>query len=328
MCSNLCHGLHSLYRIFPVSRLTTEHQSICTIIDGIGNIGHLGTGRTRIIDHGVQHLRSHNHRFLGQDTFADEQTLDARNTLLRHFNAQVTTSHHHTVGHFQNLVDIVHTLLIFNLGNDTDVAVMLVQYGFDIENILPVAHKRMGNKIDVLLNGIQNIILVLFGQRRQIDAYTWHVHTLTVAQRSLVLHLTEKMFIILVYNNHFQVAVVYQDMPADVYILHKMRIGYGDTFVCRRLVGTAHYLNLVTHLERDGTVGQRSCPYFRPFGIHQYGNPIGNCTDIGYQFLKTFTTGMSRIHTNHVHTRLKQLSDKVNLTTLVGNSCNNLRLFQ
>ena len=62
-----CHFGHSLYRfhrIFSICSFTTQHQSIRPIINSIGNISNLRTGRTRIINHGMQHLGSHDYRFL------------------------------------------------------------------------------------------------------------------------------------------------------------------------------------------------------------------------------------------------------------------------
>ena len=118
------------------------------------NICHLGTSRTRIIDHGMQHLCSHNYRLLSQNTLANEYALNTRNAFLSYLNTQITTSHHDTVSHFQNFVDVIHTLLIFYLGNDTNVAMMFIQYSFNIKDILLVAHKRMSNKIDIFFNRI------------------------------------------------------------------------------------------------------------------------------------------------------------------------------
>ena len=181
LCGNFRHGLHSVQRIFAISRFTAQHQSIRTVIDSVSNIRDLCTGRTRIRNHCMEHLGSYNYRFLSQNTLADKQTLDSGNTFLRNFDTKVTTSYHHAVGYFQNFVDVIHTFLIFNLGNDADITVMGIQDFLYIKNILFVAHKRVSYEINIFLDGIKNVIAVFLRQRRKIDAYTRYINTLTAS---------------------------------------------------------------------------------------------------------------------------------------------------
>ena len=141
LSSNLRHSLHSFYRIFTIRCFSTQHQRIGTIVDSIGDISNLSTSRTRIVDHGVQHLRSHDYRFLSQDTFLNQDTLNTRNAFLRHFNTQVTTSYHYTISYFQDFIDVIHTFLVFNLSNNLDVAVMCIQDFTNIKYILTIANK-------------------------------------------------------------------------------------------------------------------------------------------------------------------------------------------
>ena len=189
LCGNFRHGLHSVQRIFTISCFTTQHQSIRTIINGVSNIRHLCTGRTRIRNHRMEHLGSYYYRFLSQNTLTDKQTLDAGDTFLRNFDAKVTTSYHHTIGYFQNLVDVIHTFLVFNLGNDADITVMSVQDFLYIKNILFVAHKRVCYEVNIFLDGIKDVIAVLLCQRRKVYAYTRYIDALAASQRSFILHL-------------------------------------------------------------------------------------------------------------------------------------------
>ena len=205
---------------------------------------------------------------------------------------------------------------------------VFVQYGFDVENVLFVADEGMGNEVDVLLDGIQNVVLVFFGQRRQVDAHARHVHALAVAQCGFVLYFAVEAAVVFVGDNHFQVAVIYQNVVAHLYILDKVGIGHADAFACGGLFGTSRYLYLVTGLERNGFGSQGSRTYFGTLCIHQYGNPIGDRAYIGYQLFETLAPGMGCIHADDIHARFEQFSDKVNLTTLVGNRCNNLCLLQ
>ena len=89
----------------------------------------------------MKHLGSHDNRFLYFHAFTDQHTLDTRNLFGWYFDTQVTTGNHDTVGYFEDLVDIVDTLLVFDLRNDLDRAVMFVQNALDIHYILLVSDK-------------------------------------------------------------------------------------------------------------------------------------------------------------------------------------------
>lgn len=77
---------------------------------------------------------------------------------------RVAAGYHNAVGHFENLVDIVYAFLVLNLGDDSDVAVVSVEDGFYIKNILSVAYERVGNEVDVFLDGVEDIVAVFFRQ--------------------------------------------------------------------------------------------------------------------------------------------------------------------
>ena len=127
---NACHSLNSLYRILTAGCFARKHQGVCTVEDSVGNICNLGTCRTRILDHGVEHLCSHDYRFLSLHALGDDAALDTRDSLDRHLNTQVTTGNHNAIAGFDDLIDVIYTLLVLDLRDNLDVAVV------SIENIL------------------------------------------------------------------------------------------------------------------------------------------------------------------------------------------------
>ena len=266
----------------------------------------------------MQHLGSNNHRFLCQNTFFDQQTLNAGNSFLRNLNAQVTTSHHDSVGHFQYFINIVHSFLIFDLGDNLNVAAVCIQYLTDIQHILLITNKRMCYEINVLFNSIQYIVTVLFCQRREIDAHARYIHTLTVTQSSFILHLTQQILVCLLNHTQLQITIINQNIAIHLEIMHKTGIRYSNTFTGRFLCRIAYNLHFVTNLIRNRLAARNSSStHFGPFCVHQYGNTVGNLTYIGYQFFNTFTRCVSRIHTDHIHTGLEKISYKLYLATLI-----------
>ena len=238
----------------------------------------------------MQHLCSNNHRFLGQDTFLNQQTLDAGNPFLRNFNTQVTTSHHDAVGHFQYFINIVHSFLILYLGDNLNVAAVCIQYLADIQHILLITDKRMCYEINVLFNRIQYIVTVLFCQRREIDAHTRHIHTLTVTQSSFILHLAQQILVRLFHHAQLQIPIINQDIAIHLKVMHKTGIRYSNALTSGFLCRIANNFHFVANLIRNRlTACYGSSTHFGTFCVHQYGNAVGNLTHVGYQFFKTFT---------------------------------------
>ena len=62
------------------------------------------------------------------------------------FDTQVATGYHNAVGHFENLVDIVHTFLVLNLGNDSDVAVVGIEDSLFLYPEYPVCCARKSER--------------------------------------------------------------------------------------------------------------------------------------------------------------------------------------
>ena len=275
----------------------------------------------------MKHLRSHNYRFLCQDTFTNQQTLNTRNTLLGDFDTKVTTSHHHTVSHFQDFINVINAFLILYLGHDTDITVMSIQNFLYIQNILFITHKRMSNKVDVFLNGIKNIGTVLFRQRRKIDAYSRHIYALTTSQSSIILYLTYQIIFRFIHNNHFQITIINKDVYANGNIVHKVRVGNGNTLTGSFQIWITYDFHSVTDFVSD-RIGTDGSTHLRAFSIHQDSYTVGHRTHIIYQHLRTFAAEMCRVHTHHIHTGFKQAFYKINIATLIRNGCNDFCLFQ
>ena len=274
----------------------------------------------------MKHLSSHNYRLLSQNTFTDEHTLDTGNTFLRNFNAQVTASYHHTVSYFQNFIDVINAFLIFYLGNNPDIAVMGIQYFLYIQNILFITYKRVSNKINIFLNGIQDICTVLLRQRRKIDTYTRYIYTLTTSQSSIILYLTHQIIIRLFHNDHFQIAIIYKNMYADSHIVHKVRIRDRNTFARSVQIGITYYFYLIPYFIRNRFSTDGSA-HLRSLSIHQDSYAIRYRTHIIYQHLRAFAAEMCRVHTHHIHTGFKQAFYKINVAAFIRNGCNDLSLF-
>ena len=229
----------------------------------------------------MQHLCSHNYRLLCQCTLFNQHALNSRNLFLWNFNTQISTGNHHTVSYFQNFVNIIYTFLIFNLGNDTDVTSIIIQNFTDIKNILLCTHKRMCYVVYITFNSEKNIVAVFFCQRRQIDAHTWHIHTLSVSESRLILYLTQQIIITFINHTKFKFTIINQDSTINLQVLNKIRIRNRNAFTTSFQLRIPHHFHTVSYMIRNRFFVNQCCSTdFRSFGIHKNGDTIRNCTHI------------------------------------------------
>ena len=95
---NIVHHRDGFERIFSRRALRREHDRIGAVIDGVGDVGHLGAGRYRRGDHAFQHLRRDDDRLARLARPGNDLLLDRRDFLYRHFDAKIATGNHDRIG--------------------------------------------------------------------------------------------------------------------------------------------------------------------------------------------------------------------------------------
>ena len=119
--SDSCHHLNSFYRISTCCCLTRKHSSTCSVVDSVSYVSSLGTSRTRVLHHGIEHLCSCDNYFTCCDYFFDNHLLDDWNFFFRDFYTHVTTGNHDTFAGLDDRVDVINTLRVFDFSDDTDI---------------------------------------------------------------------------------------------------------------------------------------------------------------------------------------------------------------
>ena len=103
--SDSCHHLNSFYRISTCCCLTRKHSSTCSIVDSVSYVSSLGTSRTRVLHHGIEHLCSCDNYFTCCDYFFDNHLLDDWNFFFRDFYTHVTTLLTNTLKRMSDTID-------------------------------------------------------------------------------------------------------------------------------------------------------------------------------------------------------------------------------
>ena len=118
---NESHGLYGLHREGSCGGLAGEHDSAGAVVDSVCHVGDLSTGRSRVGDHGLQHLCGSYHLLAGIVALVDELLLDRRDLLEWDLNAHVASCDHYTVGGLKDLVDVLNAVGILDLSDYANV---------------------------------------------------------------------------------------------------------------------------------------------------------------------------------------------------------------
>ena len=147
-------GAQGLHGVLAPGGLAGEHDAAGAVKDGVGHVGHLGPGGPGVAHHGVQHLGGGDHRLARLEALADDLLLEDGHPGGWDLHPQVAPGHHDAVGGGENLVDVVHALLILDLGDDAHV--VPAEGPEDLPHRLDVggpADEGGGDEVEVVLHG-------------------------------------------------------------------------------------------------------------------------------------------------------------------------------
>ena len=82
------HRPHRLERVVAHRRLRREHDRVGAVEDRVGDVGRLGAGGPRRVDHRLEHLGGGDHRLAVQVGLADDLLLHQRHFLERQLDAR------------------------------------------------------------------------------------------------------------------------------------------------------------------------------------------------------------------------------------------------
>ena len=157
---------------------------------------------------------------VGDDVLLDHGDLGEVN-----LHPHVSPGDHHAVHHGQDLVHVVHALLVFQFGDDAHVGVVFIQHPSDLHGILGGAAEGGGDKVKPLLDAEADIRPVLGAHigHGQVDA--GDVDPLAVLDRAAVLHPADYVGLRLLHHFHADQAVIQHDLAAQAHILGQVFIG-------------------------------------------------------------------------------------------------------
>lgn len=176
--ASLVHHTNGLARVGALGGLTGQHDTIRSIEYGIGHVGHLGASRARVICHGLEHLGGTDDRLALDVTLGDHHLLGDEDLGSRNLDTEVTTGDHDTVRLLEDLIKVVDTLLVLNLGNDLDLFALFTQNFADMANVASAANERCEDHLDLVLSTEFEIANVLLRKGREVNVSARQVNAL------------------------------------------------------------------------------------------------------------------------------------------------------
>ena len=185
------HNLDGSGRVFSVGGLSGKHNGVGSVKNGVGDIGTLGTGRTRVSNHGFEHLCGSDNRLPDDISLSDHHLLGKKDLLRRDFHTKITTGNHDTVSDGQNLIVVFDTFLVLDLANDLDSLVFRSKNFTDFEDITGFTDEGSGDEINLVGDTpVDNVGNILLGQSRKVDNNSGQVHVLALTEGGVVHDLT------------------------------------------------------------------------------------------------------------------------------------------
>ena len=180
------HHIEGLDRILAGCGLTRQHDSVGSVINRICNVGHFRSRRTRITDHGIEHLGCGDDELACEVTLVDHLLLELRETLRVDLHTEVATGHHDTIGGCDDGIEVIQALLRLDLRDDLHAGACLVDQCTNLLDGLRITHEGSGYEIEALFDTELDVLDILLGQARKANAYVRNIDTLLLTELAAV----------------------------------------------------------------------------------------------------------------------------------------------
>ena len=255
--------------------------------------------------HTVQHLRGCDDGLSGVITAPDDVLLDDGDLGKVDLHAHIAARHHNAVGHVEDLVDVFHAFVVFDLGHDFDeITFSAVQQAANLQYIGGAAYKGGCDEVKALLNTKQDVIAVLRAHIRHRELGAGHIHALMVGDRAAVLHGADNVVALNDVHLHADKAVVQQHTRAGREVLRQFFVSDGtDVFVAFNIARGER--KCLPGFQRDLAVFKILQADLRAFGIQQGGHRhtqlVAQCAQLGQPGGVFLVGAMGKVETGYIH---------------------------
>ena len=308
---NTGHHFQRFHRKSAGSSLSRKHNGTGSVVYRIGYVCCLRTGRSWILNHGIQHLGSRNCQFPCFVYFLDNDFLGDWNLFIRKFHTHVSSGNHNCIGNIYNLIDILKTFAILDFGNNFNIfsAILYKQFS-NLFHIIPASHKRRGYKINIIFYSKQNICFIAGAHKRHVYMDSRNIYSFVIGNNSRIHDHT--MYIAFFYgcNFKFNKSVINKNCRSCLHILPKLiKCNAYNGVIAQNM--SACQSKLLPFTKHDLSAFKIPESYFRSFGIqkncYRFIKLTGRLTDcINTPFL-VFMRSMGKIKSGNIHAFIYKL---------------------
>ena len=193
-----------------------------------------------MINHRFQHLCRGDNVLALRIRHLDHLLLEHRHFLHRNLHTHIAAGNHNAVRGLQNLLQILDSLHVLDLGNNLHVASMLLKNFSELVNIFLTPYKGCGDKLIALLDAKQNILHIRVADIRHGEDRTRYIYTLMIRYEASVDDTADNVLSADFLHLQLDQSVVNQKSGSHRNIIFKVLIGNGRSlcrshnFLCRQ----------------------------------------------------------------------------------------------
>ena len=168
----------------PTDGLAGQHHRVRAVEHRVGDVGGLGAGGPRVLDHRLQHLGGDDDGFRVLPCHLDRALLHQRHLFERQLHAEVAARDHDRVERQHDRLEIVDRLGLLELGDHgyaTPDAVHHLVHQLDVGRR---PHERQRDQVDTQPQRELEVLDVLVGHRRHRHVHAGQRQTLVVGDRA------------------------------------------------------------------------------------------------------------------------------------------------
>ncbi len=147
--------------------------------------------------------------------------MNARNAFQWHFNAKITTSNHDRIGKLDDLIETRHSLRLFNLRHQADLATRNLAC---FDQIFRTLNERQGNPVDFFLQNRVEILVIFLCQSTDTQSGVRKAHALAIRNACASDNLAADRLAVRGFGNQFQLAVVDQQTMTGLHSFQNFRV--------------------------------------------------------------------------------------------------------
>ena len=233
--------------------------------------------------------------------------LNSRNTLKINLNTHITTCYHYTVGHADNFINILYTLLVFDFRNyfnilPADSLNIVTQNCY----IRCTSYKWSCHKIKIVISTKLQICHISWWKIGHLQFNIRHINTLMICQKTAINNHTVNVCTINLFNPHWNKTVINQNCCAHAYISRQSLIIYITLFLIAHARYSCKCIPIAWVYNRTLWIFKITKPDFRPFCIKQCGNwliePISYLNYLIKSFFVILVWTVAEIKSRNIHT--------------------------